>query len=177
MTKILKNRIVQFVVVAVASIALTAIFLPSKEIIVTRDVIKEVEVEKRVEVVKEVVVEKEIEKRIVVSEKKIKRVIEHPDGTRIEEEIWESNKDQIDRILESSSMRVAELREEYERQIEVIKEKKVVKTNPKRLSVFAGYNPIDHDTIGGASYRFAGPLTIGAAGTRSSAFVTLGIQF
>lgn len=174
----MKNKYVQILVTVAVTVLVTVLVMPETTKIVTKEVIKEVEVEKIVEVEKVVEVAKEVVKEVVVSERKTKRVTKFADGTVIEEEIYENNQAQIERVLETEYQRYASMEAEYQRQLEFERSKKVVIRNKKRVNVYAGYNPLNANILAGASYNIAGPFTVGAAGTsEGAAYLTLGLRF
>jgi hypothetical protein len=137
--------------------------------------VEKVTVEKEVEVIKEVEVEKKvfIEKEKIIKEKKIKREIILPDGTIMREEIYESNQEQLDRLVSAERNKVKELTNENLR----LKSKIIEKTNPKRLGIYAGFNPINNSIGGGANYSLVGPITVGAMYFDGALMPTIGVRF
>lgn len=137
--------------------------------------VEKVEVEKKVEVIKEVEVERkvfiEVEKHI--KEKKIKRELILPDGTILREEIYESNEEQLDRLISEEREKVDQLIAENTR----LKSKIIEKTNPKKLGVYAGFNVLTNDVGGGINYSVWGPLTVGAMYFDKQVMPTIGVRF
>lgn len=181
--KILSNRIFQFVLVFVAG-GLAATFLTPEKIIIKRDekiVYKDKIVEKEVVKYVDRVVEKEV--KVVEKVKSVKRKETFPDGHIIEEEIYESESEQIARITEQEKERyqelLAEATSEYEQQLSYYKSH----TNPKRFTIFAGGgtridDPLNYNITGGMDAQLWGPFVIGAQANSQKDFaVTLGLRF
>lgn len=161
-----------------------ATFLLPEKIVIKKD--KEiVEVEKIVE--KEVVkyVDRIVEKEKVVykSEKKIKRKEVFPDGHTIEEEIYESNSEQVDRVAQQEKERYEEILAQKEAEFNEKLSSMKIHTNPKRLSVYAGLGTEFTDFgkqyyLGGVNYPIWGPLIVGGEATSQGQFaLTIGLRF
>lgn len=159
--------IISLVVALATGVFIGAIFKKEKIKVETKVEEKIIEKEKVVEVIKEV----EVEKKVYINEKKVLREVIKPDGTIIKEEIYETNKEQIDRLRQDQEAKTATL----EKENKLLRAKLVERTNPKRLSVFVGYN--NNNVVGGANYSLFGPVTFGALYTDNMIVPTIGITF
>lgn len=178
MQSLLKNRFLHYALCVVLGGVVTILFLQEKIVVkkekVTEYVDKVVEVEK--EVIKEVVVYKE--KLVHEKVKVVKRKETFPDGRIIEEEIYESEMEQIQRIQAEERNRyhdlLAKKESEHRQKIASLK----IHTNPKRLNVFASKDALTKRFGGGLTYALWGPLTVGVMAT-SDGYVgpTIGIRF
>lgn len=176
--KFIKSRFGLAVVAFVVGGVITALLLPeikfTKTEKVTEYVDREVVVEK--EVVKEVIVE--VEKEIVRKEKVIKHKETRPDGTIIETEIYESEEEQISRVRQEERDKFETLLASKENEWRDRQSELEAHINPKRLSIFAGYMPLKDVYLGGFNYALWGPLTIGVTATSKGTIApTLGIRF
>lgn len=134
---------------------------------------------------KDKIVEKEVikyvEKEVIKYEKVrvVKRKVTWPDGKIEEEEIYESESEQIDRMTEKYAELLKQKEIEYTKKYEYLKEH----LRPKRLNLFAGLRSSITELkrpyyLGGFNYNVWGPFTIGAiVDTQPSAGVLIGIQF
>ena len=140
MENILKSRVFLVIVAFVAGGFVSHILTPEKIVEKEVEVVKwqTKEVEKEVVKWKTKIVKEEV--KVTVSEKKIKRKETFPDGHTIEEEIYESNSEQVARIEEQEKQKynekIAYLEQEYQNQIKSLK----IHLNPKPFNLFAGVN-------------------------------------
>lgn len=185
MKKILGNRYLQMVVMFLAGGAAATFLLPEKIVIKKDKEIVEVEkiVEKEVVKWRTKVIEKE--KIVKVSEKKIWRKETFPDGHTIEEEIYESNSEQVARVVEQEKEKYEELLAQREVEFNEKLSSMKIHTNPKRLNVYAGLgtnfkNFGNQYYVGGFNYPIWGPLIMGAEATTQGgggAALTVGFRF
>lgn len=174
--KLLKNRYIQLIVVFICGGIVATFLLPEKIRIEEKEIVVEKEIEVEKEVVKYVdrVIEKEVE--VVVHERKVWRKETFPDGHVIEEEIYESVSEQVERIAEQEKQKYHELlakkEKEFQKKYSYLKEH----TNPKPLTMFAGIGVDIPDKVvyyGGMNKPIFGPVTIGGLATSKG---TLGLQ-
>jgi len=126
---------------------------------------------------------KEVEKIVVV--KKVTRKETFPDGRIVEEEIYESNEQQLDRLLENTKQKyeeqITQITSKYEQKLS---EKKEI-INPKKLTIYTGggtlINNLKPYVLGGIMYDINTPWVIGGQvvtnNNDTSVFGTLGFKF
>jgi len=181
--KLVTSRVGQLVLAFVAGGVITGVFLPEK-ITVKKETVVEYK-DKIVE--KEVVkyVDREVIKEITVVEKVkvVKRKETFPDGHIIEEEVFESESEQVARIAEQEKERytllLTEKEKEYAKKESYLKET----LNPHKFHIFAGAmtqadDPKNYGYLGGMDAQVWGPLTLGMQATsRKDVAVTVGFRF
>lgn len=181
--KIVTNRFFQIAIAFVAGGFVVGVLLPEKIVIKkeTEIVYKDKIIEK--EVIK--YVDREVIKEVKVTEKVkvVKRKETFPDGHIIEEEIYESESEQVARIVEQEKERYAaalRLKEqEFAQKESYLKEH----LNPKRFTLFGGGgtridDPTNYYFVGGADMQLWGPFIVGVQATsRKDVGLTFGIRF
>jgi hypothetical protein len=168
------SRVGLAVVMFLAGGIATYLFMPEKikVEIKTETIIVEKIVEK--EVIK--VVEKEVIKYEKV--KVVKRKTTWPDGKIEEEEIYESESQQIDRMTEKYQELLKESEQKWEEKYSYLKEQ----TNPKRFNIFGGLglnlDVMKRSYVFGLNASFYGPFTMGVVGTTNGGlYGTVGLRF
>ena len=181
--KVLTNRVGQIVVAVVATGIITAMFLPEKTVIKieTQVVYKDKIVEK--EVIK--YVDREVIKTVTVVEKVrvVKRKETWPDGHIIEDEIYESESEQVARVTEQEKekyqQQLAVATKEFEQKETYLKET----LNPHKFGIYggAGVNLAafkERFYVAGVQGQVWGPLMVGMeVVTPRGGAVTLGFRF
>lgn len=181
--KILSSRVGLAVVAFIVGGAVAAIFSPEKTVVKKETVI---EYKDRV-VEKEVVkyVDREVIKEVKVIEKVrvVKRKETFPDGHIIEEEIYESESEQIARVTEQEKeryqMSLAIMEKEYKEKESYLKET----LNPHKFSAYAGLgtqidDPKNYMYVGGMQAQVWGPFMVGGEVTsRKDVALTFGFRF
>lgn len=147
---------------------------------------KEIEYRDRI-VEKEVVkyVDRIVEKEVIRTEKV--KVVKHketfPDGRIVEDEIYESETEQLDRMKEQYEEKYREVIAEQERIRKERESELMITFNPKKITVYGGAgvstdNPLDLKYLAGFNYNLWGPVVVGAqADTEPGVAVTVGIKF
>lgn len=164
---------------------LAATFLLPEKIVIKTN--KETEYVDRV-VEKEVIkyVDRVVEKVVTKTEKvkTVKRKETFPDGHTIEEEIFESESEQIDRLRQEEQERYKEMLVQREREFREKEESLKVHYNPKSFTVFGGAGVEVTDPLqspyylAGVQASVWGPFTIGAeVTTDANVAATVGLRF
>lgn len=172
-----KKAIASHITVAAIATLVTYFYLPTKtkKVTIKEEVIKEVEVVKEVEVEK--VVTKEVTKIVNVSEKKIKREWVKPDGTTYREEIYESNSQQLERLVAQERERAENLIREKKAEFISKYTREVTKTNKKRFNISVGYNPFNASYSGSFNATILGPVTAGVIVSDNNFYPAIGLTF
>lgn len=181
-----KDNVLAGLVFFVLGGAVVFFVMPEKiEYVKIKDEEKAKSEETQEEQIKEVV---KVEYRDRVIKEKLRvvtRKITFPDGKIVEEQIYESESDQVDRILNQERDRyevlLAKKEEEYQRKLT---QKTLQVENKRKFTLHAGFqsdltNFSFNDTfITGVSYNILGPLVITTTVNTNSEFQgMIGIQF
>lgn len=172
--KTYQTRIGLAVMAFIAGGIVTYLFTPEKIKVEIKT--ETVYVDKIVE--KEVV--KYVEKEVIKYEKVrvVKRKTTWPDGKVEEEEIYESESEQIDRMQEKYEEMLVEAEKKWEEKYSYLKEH----TNPKRFNFFGGAGlDLTHpqlEYLAGINVDVWGPITTGLIATSGrDMYITFGLKF
>jgi hypothetical protein len=175
MKKLLKSKYTWFVICFVAGGICATFILPEKITIKKEKEIVEVEKVVEVEVEKVVVKEVVVHKKVRV----VKRREVFPDGHIIEEEVYESEAEQIDRIAAEYKEKLAAKEAELKRKEMYLKEH----LNPKPMYLYAGvgadpFNPLKPMYMAGVQKPIFGPIILGGfVDSNRNIGITLGVRF
>ena len=168
MKKILQSRAFQILIAFFVGGLAATFILPEKVVVKKEKQIEYVDrvVEKEVVKWKDKVVEKE--KVIYASEKKVKRKETFPDGHIIEEEVFESNIEQLDRILKKEKEKYEELLSKKEKQFNEHVSDLKVHLNPKNFNIYGGMGTVIDQVY---DKYFLGELKVLTAKTNNTEFL------